>query len=98
MARRAALSIPNLSWDCRRRRHVIATGLNLWGEPVTVTGSDLLARSVQHEIDHLDGVLFIDRLDTAMRERALAEIAATDWAGPTPVAKVSPYPSRGQPQ
>jgi len=91
------LSIPGLSWDCRRRRQVVATGFSVHGEPVTVTGSDLLARCLQHETDHLDGVLFIDRLDQETRRQALAEIQAADWSGrPGPTVKVSPHATFGR--
>lgn len=58
------LSIPGLSWDCRRHLHVVARGSNEHGEPVEVTGSASLARAIQHETDHLDGVLFFDRMRT----------------------------------
>lgn len=91
------LSIPGLSWDCRRKRHVVARGWNMYGEPVTIEGSDTLARCIQHEIDHLDGVLFVDRLDPETRKRAMAEIRAAAWFGaPTPVVKVSPHPMHGK--
>ena len=75
------LSIPGLSWDCRRHLHVVARGWDQHGEPVTVQGSDLLARCIQHETDHLDGVLFVDRLDPATRKLAMAEIRAAEWFG-----------------
>ena len=87
------LSIPGLSWDCRRHRNVVATGFDLNGEPVTVTGSDLLARCVQHETDHLDGILFVDRLDPETRRRALSEIREAPWAG---TVRVSPHPTYGR--
>jgi peptide deformylase len=91
------LSIPEMSWDCRRRLHVVATGFTMHGEPVTVAGSDLLARCVQHETDHLDGVLFVDRLDPETRRQALAEIRAAEWAGaPVPAVKISPHPTLGR--
>ena len=57
------LSIPGLYFDCRRHRDVVARGWNMHGEPVEVEGSEMLARCIQHETDHLDGVLFLDRLD-----------------------------------
>jgi len=86
------LSIPGLSWECRRHLHVVAHGWNQHGEPVTVEGSELLARCIQHEVDHLDGVLFVDRLDAATRKAAMAEIRAAEWFGaPEPVVKVSPH-------
>ena len=87
------LSIPELSWDCRRYRNVVARGFDLHGEPVTLTGSDLLARCVQHETDHLDGVLFVDRLDADRRKQAMKEIRAAEWYNPEapPVVKASPH-------
>lgn len=90
------LSIPELRWECRRHLHVIARGWDCRGEPVTVEGSDLLARCIQHETDHLDGVLFLDRLDPEVRRRAMAEIRASDWfGGAAPVVKLSPHPLFG---
>ena len=88
------LSIPGYRWDCRRHLHVAATGWNLHGDPIRIEGSDMLARAVQHETDHLDGVLFVDRLDPVAREAALAEIRAAEWAGSDgylPTVKVSPH-------
>ena len=91
------LSIPGVSWDCRRHLHVVARGWDQHGEPVTVRGSDLLARCIQHETDHLDGVLFIDRLDPGTRKLAMAEIRAAEWFGAEPpVVKVSPHPLFGK--
>ncbi|MGH3371827.1 MAG: peptide deformylase, partial [Nocardioidaceae bacterium] len=52
------LSIPELTFDCTRAMSVVAKGWNMYGDPVTVEGSELLARAIQHETDHLDGVLF----------------------------------------
>jgi peptide deformylase len=61
-----------------------------------VEGSDVLARCIQHETDHLDGVLFIDRLDRTARKRALKEIREAEWAGQSVVVKVSPHPTQGR--
>ncbi len=91
------LSIPGLSWDCRRYRTVVAHGWNVHGEPVQVEGSDLLARCLQHETDHLDGVLFVDRLDERTRESAMREIREADWFdGTGPAVKESPHPLFGK--
>ena len=85
------LSLPDLSFDCRRAMHVVAKGMNMFGEPVTISGSELLARCVQHETDHLDGIVFIDRLDPATRKEAMREIRESDWfMGAT--IKESPHP------
>ena len=51
------------------------------GEPVTVEGTDLLARAIQHETDHLDGVLFVERLDAQTRRRAMRAIRESEWFG-----------------
>jgi peptide deformylase len=86
------LSIPGLSWDCVRRENVVAHGQNMYGDAVTVEGTAKLSRCIQHETDHLDGVLFVDRLDTATRKMALKQIREADWAGlARPTVKVSPH-------
>ena len=59
------LSFPGLAFPTERAFGAVAKGFNMYGEPVTVEGTGQLARCVQHETDHLDGVLFIDRLDPA---------------------------------
>jgi peptide deformylase len=90
------LSIPELTFDCRRALSVVARGFDLHGEPVTVEGSELLARAIQHETDHLDGVLFVDRLDPEGRKAAMKAIRDSDWFGlERPTVKVSPHPTHG---
>lgn len=90
------LSLPELSYECRRALSVVAHGFDMYGEPVTIEGSDLLARAIQHETDHLDGVLFIDRLDTAARKAAMKEIRESEWFGlERPTVKLSPHATRG---
>jgi peptide deformylase len=54
------LSIPGVMGDVRRAMKVKAKGQDRFGNPIEVEGEELLARCIQHEIDHLDGVLFID--------------------------------------
>jgi peptide deformylase len=91
------LSIPGMSWDCRRHLHVVAKGWNQYGDPVQVEGTQMLARCIQHETDHLDGVLFVDRLDPQTRKEALRAIRLAEWFGePAPVVKVSPHPLLGK--
>ncbi len=90
------LSIPDLSFDCTRALSVVARGFTMFGEPVTIEGSDLLARAIQHETDHLDGVLFIDRLDAETRKAAMKAIRESEWFGmEQPTVKVSPHPTNG---
>jgi peptide deformylase len=52
---------------------VTATAVDVRGRPLELTGEGLLARCIQHEIDHLDGVLFIERLSRGDRKRALKQ-------------------------
>lgn len=86
------LSIPGMYWDCKRARNVVARGWNMHGEPVQIEGTDMLARCLQHETDHLDGVLFLDRLDAETRKAAMKAIRAADWFdGGMPTIKQSPH-------
>ncbi len=91
------LSFPGLSYPTPRSYGVVAAGFDMHGEPVTLEGTGQLARCVQHETDHLDGVLFIDRLDAAQRKLAMKENRAAEWWGePVPAVKVSPHPTLGK--
>lgn len=65
------LSIPNVTGVVERPWHVVVEGLDRRGEPVTLEADGMLARCLQHEIDHLDGVLFIDRLSPLKRNMLL---------------------------
>ncbi len=68
------LSVPGLYYPVKRAERVWAEGFDLDGHEITVDGEDLLARVLQHEVDHLNGVLFIDRLDAEHRSEAMATI------------------------
>jgi peptide deformylase len=68
------LSIPGLTADTLRAMHTVVTGVDRHGDPVTVVGTGELSRALQHETDHLRGVLFIDRLTGQARKDALAQI------------------------
>ena len=87
------LSIPGVYIDTKRRQHVVAQGFTEFGEPLQVVGTGLMARCVQHETDHLDGVLFLDRLDAASRKEAMKQIRAAEWydAAKPPTVKESPH-------
>jgi peptide deformylase len=91
------LSLPGLAFDCVRKEHVVAHGQNAYGDPVTIEGSALMARCIQHETDHLDGVLFIDRLDPETKKAALEAVRLAEWSGaPAPQVKTSPHPLFGK--
>jgi peptide deformylase len=68
------LSVPGLTASTPRAAHAVVTGLGVTGRPVTVEGDGELARCLQHETDHLDGVLYLDRLTGPERRRVLAEL------------------------
>lgn len=85
------LSLPGLTFDTKRAMRVVARGMNMHGEPLVIEGSQLLARAVQHETDHLDGILFIDRLDAEARKDAMRAIRETEWFGTEPQIKLSPH-------
>jgi len=89
------LSIPGLVFDCVRAAGVVARGFDMHGEPVVVEGSETLARALQHETDHLDGILFVERLDAETRKAAMKAIRESDWFGAPPTIRVSPHPTRG---
>ena len=75
------LSFPGLQFDTPRAARG-GEGFNQFGEPVLIEGSELLARAIQHETDHLDGILFIDRLDREQRKLAMRAIhCEAEWAG-----------------
>ena len=83
------LSIPGIYLDTKRRMNVLAKGHTKHGDPVQVVGDGILSRCMQHETDHLDGVLFIDRQDEAGRERLLATLREAAWFDAQ--VKVSPH-------
>jgi peptide deformylase len=86
------LSLPGLTFPTPRAWGVVAKGFNMYGDPVTIEGTELLARCVQHETDHLDGVLFIDRLDPDQRKLAMKAIREAEWNGEkVPEVKASPH-------
>ncbi len=88
------LSIPGVYLDTTRRMNVVAKGFTAQGDPVQVVGDGLLARCVQHETDHLDGVLFIDRLTLAQREQWLATLRAAAWFDENTLPEIRSSPHR----
>ena len=62
------LSVPGFYGDVTRFMQVTVGGINSKGKKVKVTGEGLLARALQHEIDHLDGVLYLDRADALYKQ------------------------------
>jgi peptide deformylase len=90
------LSFPGLAFPTVRAYGVVAKGFDQHGEPVIIEGTEMLSRAIQHETDHLDGILFIDRLDREARKEAMKFIREAEWFGqPTPQVKISPHATNG---
>jgi peptide deformylase len=77
------LSVPGLSWEIVRPKQVHLTGVDLDGNDVSIEADELLARCFQHEMDHLDGILLLERLDADTRKQALRTIREMG-IGPSP--------------
>ncbi len=73
------LSVPELWEKTPRYPHAIAEGMNLAGEIVRIEGSGLLAQALQHECDHLDGKVYLDRLSGETRKVAMRKLRETSW-------------------
>ncbi|MEN9992704.1 MAG: hypothetical protein RLY83_274 [Actinomycetota bacterium] len=73
------LSVPGLWEKTPRYPNAVAEGINLKGEIVRVSGSGLLAQALQHECDHLDGKVYLDRLSAEGRKVAMKKLRETDW-------------------
>ena len=73
------LSFPELRYETPRAMRAVAKGFNMYGEPVVVEGTEFLARALQHETDHLNGILFIDKLSAENRKLAMKEIRESEW-------------------
>jgi peptide deformylase len=65
------LSLPRVHVDVERPIHVRVSARDEWGEPITIEASGLEARVIQHEMDHLDGVLILDRASREQRKEAM---------------------------
>ncbi len=70
------LSVPGLSWPIVRPKEVHLTGYDLDGNELSVEADEFLARVFQHEVDHLDGVLLVERLDEDQRKEAMRILRA----------------------
>ncbi len=71
------LSVPTLWYPTKRAMYARVEGINLDGETITVEGTDIMARALQHEMDHLDGKLYLDRLEKTARRQAMRDLRAS---------------------
>src|SRR5689334_22920412 len=93
------LSVPGEKFPIGRANWARVTGLHADGEPVTVEGTGLIARMLQHEVGHLDGELYIDRLLPPYAVRASDAVTAHGWGVPglswTPGVDPHPFADSG---
>ena len=75
------LSVPDRYWPIARPGFARAGGIDLDGREVEYSGEELLGRVLQHEIDHIEGMLLLERLPRRVRKRALREIRDEEWSG-----------------
>lgn len=73
------LSVPGLWHDAQRHPWARVEGIDLDGTPVVLEGSGLMAQALQHETDHLDGKLYLSRLDADVRRAAMREVRESSW-------------------
>ena len=73
------LSVPELWFDVPRYPKATVRGMDLDGNELIISGEGLLAQALQHECDHLDGMLYLRRLDRETRGAAMRQIRASDW-------------------
>lgn len=73
------LSVPELWHKTPRYEFAKAVGIDLEGNEVVLEGNGLMAQALQHECDHLDGLVYLDRLEDAERKVAMKNLRATDW-------------------
>ena len=73
------LSVPGIWHDAQRHPYARVQGMDLDGQEVTLAGEGLMAQALQHETDHLDGMLYLSRLDPEQRRIAMREIRESDW-------------------
>ncbi len=68
------LSLPGINGKVRRSKYLVVEGLDIKGKPIRFEAEGLLAKIIQHETDHLDGILFVDRLKPIQRVMALRQL------------------------
>ena len=73
------LSVPGLWHDALRHPWARVTGIDLDGDEIVLEGDGLLAQALQHETDHLDGMLYLSRLSPENRKRAMREVRESAW-------------------
>jgi peptide deformylase len=95
-AEEGCLSIPDIYGDVTRPERVVIEALDVTGMPFSKEATGLKARAIQHEIDHLDGILFLDHLSLIRRQMLLAKWRREHKGDPGFIKEVSAAPTRAE--
>lgn len=98
VAEEGCLSLPRVSMDVERPLFVRVSGRDAEGEPILIEAAGLEARVLQHEIDHLDGVLILDRTTREQRKGALRALREGSSYSPAPEEEVAPEDELREPR
>jgi peptide deformylase len=87
LSEEGCLSVPGYRFEVVRSERVTMRGLDLHGNELVIEGDDFMARVIQHEIDHLDGVLLLDRIDPDVRREALRDMRTREMGATASVPR-----------
>jgi peptide deformylase len=73
------LSVPGLWFPTLRHPRAMVRGIDLNGNEIELSGTGVMAQALQHETDHLNGILYLDRLDKEHRRAAMKQVRESDW-------------------
>jgi peptide deformylase len=73
------LSVPGLWFPTMRYPFARVSGIDLDGKPIELSGTGVMAQAIQHEVDHLNGLLYLDRLDKENRRQAMKQVRESSW-------------------
>ncbi|HWU57554.1 MAG TPA: peptide deformylase [Microbacteriaceae bacterium] len=73
------LSVPGLWFPTLRHPEATVRGIDLNGNEIELSGTGVMAQALQHETDHLNGILYLDRLDKEHRREAMKQVRESDW-------------------
>ncbi len=90
LSEEGCLSVPGYRFEVVRSERVTMRGLDLDGNELVLEGDDLLARMIQHEIDHLDGVLLLDRVEPDVRREALRDMRTRELGATASIPRTGP--------
>ena len=79
LVQEGCLSVPGLWHETPRHEYARVEGVDAAGAPITLEGTGLMAQALQHECDHLDGLLYLDRLEPEERKQAMRNLREQSW-------------------